>query len=198
VPTEKLVLFASETRGGLISEHIPQVLTRSSGQAREYAVHCAPHHPSEAALRTTHTLGCGGVWSWNCLRLLRLAASDLLAGGWSCLLGIRSIFSPPPLQSGLLCPCSSSALCAGSTDDASAGSPESEQPSPVCGRPDVVVAAHVTKERESARSRSGRQPTKVGPETEQTNSSGENPAVRLGIRVSFYGYEAKRKRQRMY
>jgi hypothetical protein len=47
VPTEKLVLFASETRGGLISEHIHQSLTRSSGQARESAVDCAPTTPQK-------------------------------------------------------------------------------------------------------------------------------------------------------
>jgi hypothetical protein len=129
--------------------------------------------------------GAGIVFGYYVLR-----PPIFLAGGRSCLFGIRSIFSPPPLQSGL-CPCSSSALCDESSDDASEASRKSEQPSRVCGRPRCSGHRPCKLRKESARSQSGRQSTMVGPETEQINSSSENSAVRLGIRVSFYGYEAK-------
>ena len=56
---------------------------------------------------------------------------------------------------------------------------------------DVVITAHVIKEGNLRDHGRGDSQQRLDLETEQINTSNENFAVRFGIRVSFYGYEAR-------
>ncbi|MGA9964176.1 MAG: ComEC/Rec2 family competence protein [Terriglobales bacterium] len=56
---------------------------------------------------------------------------------------------------------------------------------------DVVITAHVTKEGNPRDHARGDSQQRLDLETEQINTSNENIAVRFGIRVSFYGDEAR-------
>jgi hypothetical protein len=85
----------------------------------------------------------------------------------------RAYFLRRRSQSGL-CPCSSSALCDGSTDHASAGSRESEQRLAFADGRDVVVTAHVTKEGNLRDHGRGDSQQRLDLETEQINTSSEN------------------------
>jgi competence protein ComEC len=59
---------------------------------------------------------------------------------------------------------------------------------------DVVITAHVIKEGNLRDHGRGDSQQRSDLETEQINTSNENFAVRFGIRVSFYGYEARDER----